>query len=58
MKVENGLQAYKSVLELQKQLVDALVQQNLQTNKQNEVQNQQSQTPKPVVEGNKVSIYA
>ncbi|ACO04359.1 MULTISPECIES: hypothetical protein [Persephonella] len=58
MKVENGLQAYKSILELQKQLVDMLVQQNLQTNRQDNTQTQQSQTEKPVIEGKKVSIYA
>ncbi|WP_457641936.1 hypothetical protein [Persephonella sp.] len=58
MKIENGLQAYKSMLELQKQLVDMMLQQNLQTNLQTNNQNQQVETPKNIVEGTKVSIYA
>jgi hypothetical protein len=57
MKVENGIQTYKTVLELQKQLVDMLIQQNLQINNQNETHPQQNENQKNVVEGKKVSIY-
>ncbi len=57
MKVEDvvGVSVYKSMLELQKQLVDMLIQGNLKTD-QNSVEDIQ-QKPQNVIEGNKVSIY-
>ncbi|WP_456401755.1 hypothetical protein [Persephonella sp.] len=59
MKVEGtGLETYKSILELQKKLVDMMIQQNLQTDNSNVNQSQNTETPKSSVEGTKVSIYA
>ncbi len=57
MKVEDvvSISVYKSMLELQKQLVDMLIQGNLKTD-QNSVEDIQ-QKPQNVIEGNKVSIY-
>ncbi len=58
MKVEDvvGISVYKSMLELQKQLVDMLIQENLKTDQSQNVQ-ENSQKPQNIVEGNKVSIY-
>ncbi|NPA16556.1 hypothetical protein [Persephonella sp.] len=61
MKVENtGMSVYKSILDMQKQMVDMMIQQNLQSNQNQQVQssNNQQQQPQNVVQGTKVSIYA
>ncbi len=58
MKVENnGMSVYKSILDMQKQMVDMLIQQNLQTDQSQ--QNTSVETQKQnIIEGKKVSIYA
>ncbi|NPA12517.1 MAG: hypothetical protein GXO45_00860 [Aquificae bacterium] len=59
MKVEagTGLSVYKSILDMQKQMAEMIIQQNLQTNQGQETQQAVQQT-KNVVNGNAVSTYA
>ena len=60
MKVENnGMSAYKSILDMQKQMVDMLIQENLKTDQSQQAQQSANQEkPQNIVEGTKVSIYA
>ena len=59
MKIENtGLSVYKSVLEMQKQMVDMLIQENLQSNNVQKNSQTDNQKPQNAIDGNKVSIYA
>jgi len=61
MKVEDtGISVYKSILDMQKQMVDMMIQENLQTNQNPQIQssNNQKQQPENVIQGTKVSIYA
>ncbi|MDQ7055627.1 MAG: hypothetical protein Q9M89_03725 [Persephonella sp.] len=59
MKVENnGMNIYKSILEMQKQMVDMLIQKNLQTDQSQQVNQSNNSPQENVVKGNKVSIYA
>ena len=58
MKVENnGLNVYKSILDMQKQMVDMLIQQNLQTDQSQQNTSVEAQKQN-IIEGKKVSIYA
>ncbi|MBK3332246.1 hypothetical protein GWK41_04095 [Persephonella atlantica] len=59
MKVENnGMSVYKSILDMQRQMVDMLIQQNLQTDQSQQNSTQETQKPQNVISGTKVSIYA
>ncbi|SNZ08534.1 hypothetical protein SAMN06265182_1334 [Persephonella hydrogeniphila] len=60
MKVENnGMSVYKSILDMQKQMVDMLIQENLKTDQSQQTgQSAQQEKPQSIVEGTKVSIYA
>ncbi|WP_457635944.1 hypothetical protein [Persephonella sp.] len=59
MKVQEsaGISVYKSILEMQKQLVDTLIQGNLKTDQSQNMQENSQQKPQNIIEGNKVSIY-
>ncbi|WP_293442241.1 hypothetical protein [Persephonella sp.] len=59
MKVQEsaGISVYKSILEMQKQLVDTLIQGNLKTDQSQNIQENSQQKPQNIIEGNKVSIY-
>lgn len=59
MKVQEstGISVYKSILEMQKQLVDTLIQENLKTDQSQNMQENSQQKPQNIIEGNKVSIY-
>ena len=57
MKVENnGVSLYKSILDMQKQMVDMLIQKNLQGDQSQQNTNVDTQKQN-VIEGKKVSIY-
>jgi len=60
MKVEgtNGISIYKNILDLQKQLVNMMIEGNLQTDQSQNIQENSQQKPQNIIEGNKVSIYA
>ncbi len=58
MKVENnGMSVYKSILDMQRQMVDMLIQQNLQTDQSQQNTSVEAQKQN-IIEGKKVSIYA
>ncbi len=59
MKVEKGgMSVYKSILDMQKQMVEMLIQQNLQTDQSKQTSTQETQKPQNIINGTKVSIYA
>ena len=59
MKVETAISTYKDILDLQKKLVEMMVQQGLIQNLQENNQSEEvSKVQKNIIEGTKVSIYA
>ncbi|WP_456465972.1 hypothetical protein [Persephonella sp.] len=59
MKVEEtgGMSIYKNTLELQKKLVEMMIQGNLKTDQSQNVSENNQQKIENVIQGNKVSIY-
>ncbi len=59
MKVEEtgGMSIYKNTLELQKKLVEMMIQGNLKTDQSQNVSENNQQKTENVIQGNKVSIY-
>ncbi|WP_029520340.1 hypothetical protein [Persephonella sp. IF05-L8] len=55
----SGVSTYKDALELQKKLVEMLLQQNLQQNMASQPQNEEAtkSSRQNIIEGTKVSIY-
>ena len=58
MKVEDvvSISVYKDMLELQKQLVEMLIEGSLKTDQTQNIK-ENSQKPQNIIEGNRVSIY-
>lgn len=59
MRVEEtgGMSIYKNTLELQKKLVEMMIQGNLKTDQSQNVSENNQQKTENVIQGNKVSIY-
>ncbi|NPA54594.1 MAG: hypothetical protein GXO21_08030 [Aquificae bacterium] len=58
VKLQTALSTYKDALELQKQLMEMLMQRNLQNDVISQTSNQTAKAVQNIIEGTKVSIYA
>jgi len=58
VKLQTALSTYKDALELQKQLMEMLMQRNLQNDFISQTSNQTAKAVQNIIEGTKVSIYA
>ncbi len=58
VKLQTALSTYKDALELQKQLMEMLMQKNLQNDVISQTSNQTAKAVQNIIEGTKVSIYA